>query len=122
MNQGETMGGTVEDLPTWDNGVFSKILREAAAAVAQHTLDAAALWASVFDNATLWLDLGCVERYTRPCEYEAVAKIFWQCKSSAGVWDEWKRDRLADLIGEPLPVKVVVPKPVQLPLPFVAAA
>lgn len=116
------MGGIVQELPTWESGVFAKILRDADAARAQQTVSAAALWAACFDNAELWLDLGCVERYTRPTEYEAVASIFWKCKSSAGVWEDWKRDRLADLIGEPLPVKVVVPKPVQLPLPFGVAA
>jgi hypothetical protein len=107
----------MEALPTWQNGIFSKILRDAAAAVAQQSMDAAALWASTFNNAELWLDLGCVERHTRPTEYNALAAIFWTCKNQGDVWDTWKRDRLADLIGEPLPVRVIVPKPVQLPLP-----
>jgi hypothetical protein len=123
MNQGETMGGTVEDLPTWDNGVFSKILREAAAAVAQHTLDAAALWASVFNNPELWLDAeDDAGRQYRPTEYEALKRVFNGCTGAKTTWARWLDERDADLYGTQLATLADVvadhrTRPVQLPLP-----
>ena len=124
------MGGNMEALPTWEGGIFSKILRDAAAAVAQQTVDAAALWASVFNAPELWLDVeDDAGRQVRPTEIAALRNIFNACTGAKTVWNRWLDERDAALYGTELAALADVVadhrarpvQPTQLPL-FPAAA
>jgi hypothetical protein len=83
------MGGSMEALPTWQNGVFSRILRDAAAAVAQQSMDAAALWVSVFGDAERWFDPDPLDASMRPTEVAAIKNVFHQARNAQSIWTEW---------------------------------
>jgi hypothetical protein len=97
------MGGNMEALPTWESGIFSKILRDAAAAVAQQTISAAALWDAIFNAPELWLDVeDDAGRQVRPTEIAALRNIFASCTGAKTVWNRWLDDRDAELYGTQL--------------------
>ena len=84
------MGGyTVGELPTWDNGIFAKIRREAAAAVAAHQVAASELWASVFGDADKWFDPNPLDAAKRPTEFQAIKSVFFKARHAQHVWNEW---------------------------------
>jgi hypothetical protein len=93
----------MEALPTWEGGIFSKILRDAAAAVAQQSMDAAALWAAVFNAPALWLDMeDDAGRQVRPTEVAALRNIFVSCTGARTTWNRWLDERDAELYGTQL--------------------
>lgn len=83
------MGGIVQDLPTWDTGIYAKILRDAAAAIAQQTITAAALWAACFGEADTWFDPDSLDAHLRPTETAAIRNVFRQARGARGLWVEW---------------------------------
>lgn len=117
------MGGSMGDLPTWETGIYCKILRDARAANAQQAASAAALWASVFNAPELWLDAeDDAGRQVRPTEIAALRNIFNACTGAKTVWNRWLDERDAALYGTELATLADVvadhrARPVQLPLP-----
>lgn len=107
----------------WEAGAYARCLRDAAAAVALHTLSAAELWNSVFNNPELWLDAeDDAGRQYRPTEYEAIKRVFNGCTGAKTVWARWLDARDADLYGTQLATLADVvadhrARPAQLPLP-----
>lgn len=93
----------MEALPTWEGGIFSKILRESEVAREQHKAEAAALWEAVFNAPALWLDAeDDAGRQVRPTEHEAIKRVFNACTGAKTVWARWLDDRDAELYGTQL--------------------
>lgn len=107
----------------WEAGAYARCLRDARAANAQQAANAAALWASVFNNPELWLDAeDDAGRQVRPTEQAALRNVFNGCTGAKTVWNRWLDERDADLYGTQLATLADVvadhrARPVQLPLP-----
>ncbi len=87
------------ELPTWENSIFAKILKDAAAAVAAQTVSARQLWADVFGDASTWLDTDAVDQLVRPTEHAAIRNVFWQARNAQSIWTDWLNARDAALYG-----------------------
>jgi hypothetical protein len=92
----------MEALPTWEGGIFSKILRESEVAREQHKASAAALWESVFGDADKWFDPNPLDAAKRPTEFQAIKSIFFKARHAQHVWNEWLNMRDESLYTETL--------------------
>lgn len=89
------------ELPTYENGLYAKIRREAAAAVAAQTLSAMELWETIFNDASLWFEPDA-DRIHRPTEYEALRNVCGMARGARTLYEEWERLKTAELFGEEL--------------------